>query len=252
MRHRISIFIVLIWSGTTLLAQSPEQVFEDGNRLYQEKNFSEAREAYESLLENGYLNGDLYYNLGNAYYKLGNIGKAILNYERGLRLMPNDEDLEHNLTLANLMVADKIEPTPRLFFWDYWDSMKGAFSVESIMWVSYGAYVLVIVSIGIVIFSGSYQVRKFAIIVCAGSALIFVVLLSVFVAKISDLGRDDLAVVTHDIITIKNSPDARSSDAFVLHSGVKVQITDKVSDWIKIRLADGKVGWMENNAAERI
>jgi tetratricopeptide (TPR) repeat protein len=235
-----------------LLAQSPEQVFEEGNRLYQEKKFSEARKAYESLLNNGYLSGDLYYNLGNAYYKVGNIAKAILNYERGLRLVPNDEDLRHNLKLANLMVADRIEPTPRLFFWDYWDSIRGAFSVESITWITYGAYILVIGSIGIVILSRSFQTRKIAITGWAGSALVFIVLLLVCLVKISDLGRDDLAVVTHDIITIKNSPDAKSSDAFVLHSGVKVQITDRVNDWIKIRLADGKVGWMENNGAERI
>jgi SH3-like domain-containing protein len=31
-----------------------------------------------------------------------------------------------------------------------------------------------------------------------------------------------------------------------------VQITDAVSEWVKIRLADGKVGWMEKDAAEVI
>jgi tetratricopeptide (TPR) repeat protein len=243
---------MLICSGAALLAQTPEQVFEEANRLYQEKKFSDARDAYESLLHNGYASGDLYYNLGNAYYKLGNTAKAILNYERGLRLVPNDEDLRHNLNLANLMVADKIEQAPRLFFWDYWDNIKGAFSVESIIWITYGAFVLVIGSLSIVVLSRSYNGKKVAMIGGAGSALVFIVLLSVCFATISDLKRDDLAVVTNDIITTKNSPDAKSSDAFVLHSGVKVQITDRVNDWIKIRLADGKVGWMEETAAERI
>jgi tetratricopeptide (TPR) repeat protein len=252
MRRTISYFLMLICSGTALLAQSPEQVFEEANRLYQEKKFSAARDAYESLLHNGYASGDLYYNLGNAYYKLGNTAKAILNYERGLRVVPNDEDLRHNLNLANLMVANKIEPTPQLFIWDYWGSVKAAFSVESIIWITYGAFVLVIGSLSMVVLSRSYQGKKVAITGGAGSALVFIVLLSVCLAKIADLNRADLAVVTNDIITIKNSPDAKSSDAFVLHSGVKVQITDRVNDWIKIRLADGKVGWMEETSAERI
>jgi SH3-like domain-containing protein len=69
---------------------------------------------------------------------------------------------------------------------------------------------------------------------------------------VSDIGRRDTAIVVAEITTIKNSPDAKSSDAFVLHGGVKIQITDTVSDWIKIRLADGKVGWMERSAAESI
>ena len=55
-----------------------------------------------------------------------------------------------------------------------------------------------------------------------------------------------------EIVTIKNSPDAASSDAFVLHSGVKVQITDRVSSWVKIKIADGKVGWMEEKVLENI
>ena len=70
--------------------------------------------------------------------------------------------------------------------------------------------------------------------------------------KIGDVTRANSAVVTAKITTVKNSPDAASSDAFVLHSGVKLTITDSVNDWLKIRLADGKVGWLEKGAAEVI
>ena len=59
-------------------------------------------------------------------------------------------------------------------------------------------------------------------------------------------------MVTATITTVKNSPDAKSSDAFVLHAGVKIRLTDSVNEWVKIRLADGKVGWMERGAAEQI
>jgi uncharacterized protein YgiM (DUF1202 family) len=51
---------------------------------------------------------------------------------------------------------------------------------------------------------------------------------------------------------VKNSPDARSSDAFILHAGVKVLVLDSVSGWVQVRLADGKVGWIEGNSLERI
>jgi SH3-like domain-containing protein len=54
------------------------------------------------------------------------------------------------------------------------------------------------------------------------------------------------------IVTVKNSPDAKSSDAFVLHGGVKVQLIDSVGGWSKVRIADGKVGWLEASAVEVI
>ncbi len=235
-----------------LLAQDPEEIFERANQLYQQNKFADARDEYESLLKNGYESGVLYYNVGNAYYKLGNVASAILNYERGLRLIPNDEDLHHNLLLANLMTVDKIEPAPRLFIWDYWDGLKGAFSAVEILWITYALFTLVFVSLTFLAAARSFAVRRISLVSAATAALCFLLSLVVCVGRLSDLSRDDFAILTTDIATIKNSPDAKSSDAFVLHGGVKVQITDHVGEWVKIHLADGKVGWVEQESAEVI
>ncbi len=44
--------------------------------------FEQAVSLYEQLLESGFINGQIYYNLGNAYYRLGMPGKSILYYRR--------------------------------------------------------------------------------------------------------------------------------------------------------------------------
>ncbi len=62
----------------------------------------------------------------------------------------------------------------------------------------------------------------------------------------------DKAIITAQIVTAKSSPDANSVDAFVIHEGVKVKLTDSVADWVKITLADGKVGWIPADRCERI
>ena len=51
-------------------------------------------------------------------------------------------------------------------------------------------------------------------------------------------------VVIEQAVTVKLSPDDKSTDAFVLHEGIKVRLEDKVNDWVHIRLKDGKVGWL--------
>ena len=242
----------MILVGLTARAESPELLFQQGNQLYQQGKLKEARDVYEAILKEGYANGELYYNLGNTYYKTGDIAKAILSFERALRFMPQDEDLQHNLQLANLLITDRIEPTPRLFVWEYWDSMKNAVSLRSAMWLAYTAFVAIIAALIVVILARSFTARKFAILGSGVSAVAFLLLLTLFLAKASDAGRSDTAIITASIVTAKNSPDAKSSDAFVLHSGVKVQIIDSVNDWVKIRLADGKVGWVETAGAEVI
>ena len=250
---KISALIILaLFNICSVFAQSPTQVFEGANQLYQQGKFAEAAEAYETILHNGYESAELYYNLGNAYYKSGSLAKAILNYERARRLDSTDEDLRHNLQIANLMITDKIEATPHLFVWDYWEGVKGAFSIKSITWVAYGVYVLLLGSLALVIAARSFRARKLGLLSAFVSALVLIVFVTVLVGKASDVNSRDTAIILADVTTIKNSPDAKSSDAFVLHAGVKVQITDSVSDWMKIRLADGKVGWMQKSAAEVI
>jgi len=252
MKSALTLLAVLVVGTMVVTGQTPEQLFIQANQLYQQERFGEARDAFESIVSAGYESGALYYNLGNTYYRSGNIAAAILNYERARKFIPNDDDLLHNLQLANLMIADRIEPAPRLFLWDYWKNVKDAFSLSGLTWLTYFVYVGAIGCICAVAIARTYRTRKVGAFGAIGSGMLFLILLVLLVAKVSDFARDDLAIVIVGVTTIKNSPDKQSTDAFVLHTGVKVQITDRVNEWVKIRLADGKVGWMEKTAGEVI
>lgn len=232
--------------------QTPEQLFTEGNLAYQKGDLAHAIELYESILHNGYVSSDLYYNLGNAYYKQGKFAEAILRYERAARLTPGDDDLRHNLQLANLMITDKIDPTPHLFIWDWWSSIKAWLSFEAVTWVLYGMVVIVVASVSFVIVGRSYRARRIALasVIVEVALLVFVV--AVFVGQYTDNHRTDEAIVMSPVVNVKNSPDERSSDAFVIHAGLKVQTTDHLGTWTKVRLADGKVGWLEAKDIEII
>jgi len=247
-----TVFALLVVSAGTVSAQSPEQVFQQGNMLYQQGSLEEARKAYEVLLGQGYVSGELYYNLGNVYYRTGNIARGILFYERAARLIPQDEDLQHNLTLANLRITDRIEPTPRLFIWDAWDGMKNALSLQGLTWLTFLAYLVVIAFVALLLLGGSYAVRRVGLIGSAVTGVLFLLMLALFVGRLADLGATDQAILITSVATVKNSPDPKSSDAFVLHSGVKLWVIDRVSEWVKIRLADGKQGWVERSSIEVI
>lgn len=241
---------VLLYSS--LHAAEPLQIFERGNQLYQQGKYAEAAEAYEQVLAGGNMGAELFFNLGNAYYKSGAIAKAILHYERARKFIPNDEDLQHNLALANLMITDRIEPVPQLFIWDWWDGLLSAVSLNGATWLTYAAYLLLVGLLIVIILSTSYDLRRLAALLASVSFLLLILAATILAGKINEVRRTDTAIIMANIVTVKNSPDQKSTDAFVLHSGVKVNLTDKVNDWYKIRLADGKVGWIEETTFEVI
>jgi tetratricopeptide (TPR) repeat protein len=233
-------------------AQTVEQRYQQGNTAYQQGKFAEAVAAYESILKAGYTGGEICFNLGNAYYKQGNMGMAVLYYERALRFLPADDDVRHNLQLANLQIVDRIDPAPRLFVWEWWDGIKHVFSLNGITWMAWLAVVLCAGSIALILLARTYALRKAGFIASVATGFILLVVITIFAGKIIDANSTEDAVVIVQIATAKNSPDPQSSDAFVIHAGLKVRITDAVGDWIRIRLVDGKVGWLEVKAAERI
>ena len=96
--------------------------------------------------------------------------------------------------------------------------------------------------VALLLLGGNYTVRRVGLIGAAVTGAVFVLLLAIFIGRLADLGATDEAIMMASVATVKNAPDPKSSDAFVLHSGVKLWVIDRVSEWVKIRLADGKTG----------
>ena len=75
-------------------------LFEQGNALYNDGNYTEAIEKYQAILKQGKHSAELYFNLGNSYYKLNNIAPSIYYYEKALQLAPDDKDILNNISFC--------------------------------------------------------------------------------------------------------------------------------------------------------
>ena len=67
-----------------------------GNEYYLESNFQLSEACFEEVLEYEKSNWVYYYNLANTQDKLNKISKAYENYQKAIRLNPNDADLWNN------------------------------------------------------------------------------------------------------------------------------------------------------------
>ena len=61
------------------------------------------------------------------------------------------------------------------------------------------------------------------------------------------------AIVIAPSVNVKTTPEAAAKDAFLIHEGTKVEITDdSMNDWKCIHLANGKEGWVSTKVLVRI
>ena len=248
-------FILMIVLGAlcaSAVAQTALDEFERGNAFYRDGKFDQAAVAYETILKQGTASPAIYFNLGNSYYRMGKPAPAILAYERALRLKPNDPDIKHNLDLVNLKTVDRIEPLPELFFIDWLRTISSYVPLHTTSWIFALEWLILFASLAaLYIVTNPNVARLFRNLTISALALLipFSVLL---VTQIADARIRNDAIITTSVATAKTSPDAQSLDAFVIHEGVKVKLSDSLGDWVKIILADGKVGWIRSQDCERI
>lgn len=245
-------FAFLILSSNLLSAQDFNQIFEEGNRFYQSGDYENAIEAYNRIIEAGYESAALYLNLGNTYFREGKIGYAILNYERALKLSPGDEDVKHNLAFANAQTRDRPEPMPSFFIFEWWESLLALFSLSGWVYLSYSVFILLLLSSGLYLAGRKIIQQRYSFFAALGLAVILACLSIISGVKYMRETRISSGIIIQPAVNVKLSPDARSNDAFVIHEGLKVTIEDKVDNWLRIRLLDGKVGWLEEKELEII
>lgn len=227
---------------------NPQEDLQLANQLYQEGKFDSASVKYEDILKQDLVAPEVYYNLGNCYFKMNNTTRAILNYERALRLAPNDDDIAFNLQLAYYQTIDKVEIMPKLFIWRWWDNLRNLFSFDG--W-AYLGIVLLLVTLGFfVAFKVSRDIAFRKWMFYPGFIAAILMVLALLAAEhqytINVQGKE--AIIFTPTLTLKSSPDKGGKDLVVVHEGLKVFILDNIGNWSKVRLSNGTVGWVENNS----
>jgi len=224
--------------------QSADYLFEKGNAAYQNENYSEAIDQYQSVLALGLESGSLYYNLGNAYYRTGAIGLAILNYERALKWLPNDENVRFNLKLANLTVKDRIDPPPEFFLFRWIRQATNLLSSRG--WgLLVGIFIgIASIDIAILIIAEVKRLRTFLKYLTGISVVIVIISMAGMIPRHRIETGKNVGIIIHYSVQSLAAPQEGSTELFVVHEGTKVAILDKDGDWLKIELIDGKQGWI--------
>jgi len=253
LNHFFYSFILLVISPLFLCAkENPEASFAKGNSQYAKAQYKEAAQSYEEVLNDGYKSADVYFNLGNAYYKMGEMAPAILYYEKAYKLTPGDQEINLNLQLANLKIADKIDAVPEFFLAKWWKSFVLFFSVQAL---SVFAVILLLLGFALLIvylFAELMIIKKPAFY--AGICLIVLGLLSVFIGNLQNsyLHNSTQAIVFNGTVNVKSGPDEKGKTLFVIHEGTKVTIKQNDDNWIKVELPNGNIGWIESVAVKEI
>jgi tetratricopeptide (TPR) repeat protein len=231
---------------------NPLKKFQEATKFYRAGNYQAAIADFEEIIASGYKNSAVYFNLGNCYYKQQEFAKSILNYERAKKYDPLDEDISYNLKLAYSNTVDKIEPIPLLFYERWWQLFLNLFSPS--IWS--------VIAIVFLWLAGGLAVAYLMANTISGKKISFLssslfLLVAIFVFVIASCSNNNIqnnhgAIVIESSVYIKSSPEASSTNLFMLHAGTRIEVIENIEGWKKIKIANGNSGWIKEDAIEVI
>lgn len=241
----------MLFIESRLWAGPAEELFEKANVAYQSNDFDLAIKNYLLIEESGFQSADLSYNLGNAYFRLGRIGTAILHYERAKLMAPGNEDIIHNLQVAQQKVEQR-DALPDFFLTKIWRNLRSIFS--SGMW---GILALLLWWLGIAglsfwLIGKTRNYRKKGFLIGMTSLVISILPFSLAYSSMSFGESSQLAIILHKEVVLKSAPDAAGSDILPLYEGEKVELLDNLSEFWQVRLLNGEKGWVSEKDLEQI
>ena len=253
-------------------ADSPGTLFAAGNAAYEAGAYADAIDRYEQTVAAGIVHADLYYNLANAYFKITDLGRAVLWYERALRIDPRHQDARANLAMVRTLLRDQqLVPAEggargALLAW------HRRLSTEESVAVACGFYALFFIAALCLVFrrSGGFAAfyrraswlspaRLFGltmtqdlVLAMVTTAVLAVVFAGSAYAKVQDARESLRGVVVSEEVTVYSAPSEESTLQFKIHEGTIVSVRDGRSGWVRVDLPGDLSGWVEDGVVERI
>ncbi len=209
--------------------------------------YQKAMIRFERLLQDGVVNGKLFYNLGNTYFQFHDLGRAVLNYRRAQLYIPHDDNLRQNLLSARSQQPDRIEPQQEVmlaktfFFWHY------DLSVGVRLFLLAVANLLLWVGLARRLHRGHGLWWPLAL------ALTMVVMMAGSLLH-ERFGRQAQGVLVAAETTARKGDGQAYAPSFSapLHAGLEFSLVEKRGEWLYIELVDGRRCWVPVEGAEII
>ncbi|MCF7858214.1 MAG: hypothetical protein K9N07_02660 [Candidatus Cloacimonetes bacterium] len=243
-------FVLLLTISSVIGENQIDDIFNQAISSYENRDFESALEKFVLIENQGVINADLYYNIGNCYFRLNSIGRSILYYKLALKVKADHLAARRNLEHALSITKDAQKLETENVFRSFWLKAFNSISLNLLAILTLVIFFVIVVLISMMI--GIYRNRENAIpiFVTILFIFVFVILLIVNVVKWQEYHSKDEAVLLSPSALGYSGPGEDFTRVFTIHEGIIFNIEKEDGSWCLIKLKNGLGGWIKKDTFE--
>ena len=232
------VVITLVFFGAiSTLSATPE----DAVKAYDNGKYDEALHHYAIELKKDFslVSPSLLYNMGNCYYQKGDLSRAVICYERALRLAPRNSDILVNLNLARkkLLLAERYHLNRP---GDILVSARDSLRFDEWLLVIAVAFVILLIGCGLRFMEKpGWKWMVLTAIPVAGLAII-----AACMQNLRIYSSEQAMVITHNAPVYTLPSETNGTVERQLKEGKEVRVMETRMDWARIRIGTDEEGWI--------
>lgn len=240
--------LVVLWPSMAAGQQSVPELLQSGNQLYSQGNYKEAIEQFEKIVQRPFANEVVYYNLANACFKDNQLGRAILYYEKAIRLAPGDREISENLTFARTRIADKVEKPAEGFLIGRLRGLVNSIPLDLETSLVVVFFILANASFSLFWLNPFPAFSRLTLYASATFLAIFLLLGASNVFRIYVFETTREGVVLVEKADVLSGPGSDNPVLFSIHEGLKVRVENEIQGWVQVSLENGWNGWLKKES----
>jgi tetratricopeptide (TPR) repeat protein len=220
-----------------------DQAFRQANAAYEKTDYAQAADLYRRAIDEGVADSRLYFNYANCLFRQNQLGMAILYYEKARKLDPNDPDIAYNLRFVNAQIQDKVPAPEENFLTKALNYAHAAFSINQGLWIELGLFTFLGLAAILCLYVGTALRTSLAVLmVVAGLGML--TLAPSLALKIKDQETLRFAIVLKPSVEMYSGPGENFQVLTQVHEGTRFEIVETRGDWVSVKLANGKGGFV--------
>ncbi len=257
-------FAIMFYISPDAFAQNATKITDktlslsNAQKAYKAKDYAQAARFYEACLRqeqkaaNEEQAAEICYNLGNCFYRMKEYPRAVLYYQRALKIKPENEDAVFNLQLTQAKLADRFESPSEMFFVTWFRNIITKHNADT--WGHNALLVLIValILLGCFRIANQTAIRKigfFGFIAFFALTIVFYA----FAALQQHRHNKEQQFVVMSETQSYTSPSASAPKSRILNEGTTLKLIDTANErWIQVEMPDGKTTWIDQSTVEKV